>query len=181
VKQGLFREDLYHRLNVIRYGCRPLRERRDDIPMLARHFLAQERARAWASTASGLTDAALQFLAAQEWPGNVRQLENVCHWVTVMAPGQVVDVKDLPPEVRGERRRGAATTTGAACSSARSRAASRAASRHRRSAHARLRDRAHREGAAAHGRAAHRGGGLLGIGRNTLTRKVQDLKIDTKD
>src|SRR4030095_7183177 len=55
-----------------------------------------------------LTDAALQFLAAQEWPGNVRQLENVCHWVTVMAPVQVVAVKALPPEVRGEASAAAA-------------------------------------------------------------------------
>src|SRR3982750_394543 len=101
VKQGLFREDLYHRLNVIRLRLPALRERRDDIAMLARHFLAKS-ARDLGVDGKRLTDAALQFLQAQEWPGNVRQLENVCHWLTVMAPGQVVDVNDLPPEVRGD-------------------------------------------------------------------------------
>src|SRR5437773_4986307 len=99
VKQVLFREDLYHRLNVIRLRLPALRERREDIPVLARHFLAKI-ARDLGVGGRRLTDAALQFFAAQDWPGNVRQLENVCHWMTVMAPGQVVDVKDLPPEVR---------------------------------------------------------------------------------
>src|SRR5258705_10177451 len=101
VKQGLFREDLYHRLNVIRLRLPALRERREDIAVLARHFLAKS-ARDLGVDAKRFTDAALQFFSAQDWPGNVRQLENVCHWVTVMAPGQVVDVKDLPPEVRGD-------------------------------------------------------------------------------
>ncbi|HEY4998154.1 MAG TPA: nitrogen regulation protein NR(I), partial [Usitatibacter sp.] len=102
VKQGLFREDLYHRLNVIRLRLPPLRERREDIPMLARHFLAKS-AHDLGVEGKRLAEGALQFFSAQDWPGNVRQLENVCHWVTVMAPGQVVDVKDLPAEVRGER------------------------------------------------------------------------------
>jgi two-component system nitrogen regulation response regulator GlnG len=101
VKQGLFRDDLYHRLNVIRLRLPALRERREDIAVLARHFLAKS-ARDLGVDVKKLTEGALQFLAAQDWPGNVRQLENVCHWVSVMAPGQVVDVKDLPPEVRGE-------------------------------------------------------------------------------
>src|SRR5258706_8258805 len=107
VRGGLFREDLFHRLNVIRLRLPSLRERREDIPLLARHFLAKS-ARDLGVEGKRLTDAALQFLAAQEWPGNVRQLENVCHWVTVMAPGQVVDVKDLPHEVRGEAQAAAA-------------------------------------------------------------------------
>src|SRR5258707_13652117 len=107
VRQGLFREDLYHRLNVIRLRLPALRERREDVPALARHFLAKS-ARDLGVDGKRLTDAAMQFLAAQEWPGNVRQLENVCHWVTVMAPGQVVDVKDLPHEVRGEAQAAAA-------------------------------------------------------------------------
>src|SRR3954452_4527077 len=106
VKQGLFREDLYHRLNVIRLRLPALRERREDIPVLARHFLAKS-ARDLGVEGKRLTDAALKFLAAQDWPGNVRQLENVCHWLTVMAPGQVVDVADLPGEVRGEGAAGA--------------------------------------------------------------------------
>src|SRR5688500_14819722 len=78
VKQGLFREDLFHRLNVIRLRLPALRERREDIPALARHFLAKS-ARDLGVDGKRLTDGALQFLAAQEWPGNVRQLENLCH------------------------------------------------------------------------------------------------------
>src|SRR6476659_9701383 len=101
VKQGLFREDLFHRLNVIRLRLPALRERREDVPALVRHFLAKS-ARDLGVDGKRLTEGATQFLQAQEWPGNVRQLENVCHWLTVMAPGQIVDVKDLPPEVRGE-------------------------------------------------------------------------------
>jgi len=101
VRQGSFREDLLHRLNVVRLRLPPLRERAEDIAPLARHFLAKS-ARDLGVDGKRLTEAATQFLQAQEWPGNVRQLENVCHWLTVMAPGQVVDVKDLPPEVRGD-------------------------------------------------------------------------------
>src|SRR5712664_2060798 len=99
VKQGLFREDLYHRLNVIRLRLPALRERREDIPVLARHFLAKS-ARELAVDGKRLTDAALQFFASQDWPGNVRQLENVCHWLTVMSPTQVIEVGDFPPELR---------------------------------------------------------------------------------
>ncbi|WP_058616024.1 nitrogen regulation protein NR(I) [Tepidimonas taiwanensis] len=99
VKEGAFREDLYHRLNVIRLRLPPLRERREDIPLLARFFL-QQSARQLEVEPKRLSDAALRALQAFDFPGNVRQLENLCHWLTVMAPAQVVEVKDLPPEVR---------------------------------------------------------------------------------
>ena len=98
VRQGVFREDLFHRLNVIRLRLPPLRERREDIPMLVRSFLARS-AKELGVDAKRITDAALQRLAAFDFPGNVRQLENVCHWITVMAPAQVVEVEDLPPEL----------------------------------------------------------------------------------
>jgi two-component system nitrogen regulation response regulator GlnG len=98
VRQGAFREDLFHRLNVIRLRLPPLRERREDIPMLVRSFLARS-ARELGVDAKRITEAALQRLAAFDFPGNVRQLENVCHWLTVMAPAQVVEVEDLPPEL----------------------------------------------------------------------------------
>ncbi|HSN22426.1 MAG TPA: nitrogen regulation protein NR(I), partial [Usitatibacter sp.] len=78
VRERLFRDDLYHRLNVIRLRLPALRERREDIPMLARHFLAKS-ARDLGVEVKRLTDAAMQFLASRDWPGNVRQLENVCH------------------------------------------------------------------------------------------------------
>src|SRR5512139_3199602 len=97
VRQGLFREDLFHRLNVIRLRLPSLRERREDIPLLARHFLAKSGRELGIET-KRLSDDAMAFLAAYEWPGNVRQLENVCHWLTVMAPGQSIELADLPPE-----------------------------------------------------------------------------------
>jgi two-component system nitrogen regulation response regulator GlnG len=99
VRQGLFREDLFHRLNVIRLRLPPLRERGQDVPLLARHFLARS-ARELGVEPKRLSEAALARLAAFAWPGNVRQLENVCHWLTVMAPAQTVESKDLPPEVQ---------------------------------------------------------------------------------
>jgi len=99
VRQGLFREDLFHRLNVIRLRLPPLRERGQDVPLLARHFLARS-ARELGVEAKRLSEPALARLAAFAWPGNVRQLENVCHWLTVMAPAQTVESKDLPPEVQ---------------------------------------------------------------------------------
>ncbi len=98
VRQGGFREDLFHRLNVIRLRLPSLRERRDDIPMLTRFFLGKS-ARELGVDAKRITDAALGRLAAFDFPGNVRQLENLCHWLTVMAPAQVVEPKDLPPEL----------------------------------------------------------------------------------
>jgi two-component system nitrogen regulation response regulator GlnG len=99
VRQGLFREDLFHRLNVIRLRLPPLRERSADVPLLARHFLLAS-ARELGGEPKRLTEAAMRAMAAFAWPGNVRQLENTCRWLTVMAPAQIVDVKDLPPEVR---------------------------------------------------------------------------------
>jgi len=98
VRLGGFREDLFHRLNVIRLRLPALRERRDDIPMLTRFFLGKS-ARELGVDAKRITDSALERLAHFDFPGNVRQLENLCHWLTVMAPAQVVEPKDLPPEL----------------------------------------------------------------------------------
>jgi two-component system nitrogen regulation response regulator GlnG len=100
VREGVFREDLYHRLNVIRLRLPALRERREDIPMLARFFLGKS-AKELGVDAKRITDAALERLAAFDFPGNVRQLENICHWLTVMAPAQVIEAEDLPPELAG--------------------------------------------------------------------------------
>jgi two-component system nitrogen regulation response regulator GlnG len=98
VKDGAFREDLFHRLNVIRLRLPALRERREDIAMLTRHFLQQSAAQLGVEP-KRISDAALGWLGYFSFPGNVRQLENICHWLTVMAPAQVVEPKDLPPEV----------------------------------------------------------------------------------
>ena len=98
VAEGVFREDLFHRLNVIRLRLPALRERREDIAMLTRHFL-QQSARQLEVEPKRISDAALAQLDRFPFPGNVRQLENMCHWLTVMAPAQVIESKDLPPEI----------------------------------------------------------------------------------
>ncbi|MBA3059704.1 MAG: nitrogen regulation protein NR(I) [Gammaproteobacteria bacterium] len=98
VKEGGFREDLFHRLNVIRLRLPPLRERREDIAVLTRHFLQQSAVQLGVEP-KRISEAALAWLGNFAFPGNVRQLENICHWLTVMAPAQVIEPKDLPPEV----------------------------------------------------------------------------------
>ncbi|MEY3951717.1 MAG: nitrogen regulation protein [Pseudomonadota bacterium] len=99
VADGKFREDLFHRLNVIRLRLPPLRERAEDIPDLARHFLDRS-ARQLGSEVRRLSPAAMDALRAHPFPGNVRQLENLCHWLTVMAPSPRVEIDDLPLEFR---------------------------------------------------------------------------------
>jgi two-component system nitrogen regulation response regulator GlnG len=100
VKDGVFREDLFHRLNVIRLRLPALRERREDIPALTRHFL-QQSAQQLGVESKRIADSAQWVLNGFTFPGNVRQLENICHWLTVMAPAQIIEPKDLPPEVLG--------------------------------------------------------------------------------
>src|SRR6195952_838961 len=102
VRQGVFREDLFHRLNVIRLRLPPLRERNEDIPALARFFL-QKSAKELGVEPKRITDDALDSMKGFDFPGNVRQLENICHWLTVMAPAQVIESKDLPPELMAPR------------------------------------------------------------------------------
>jgi two-component system nitrogen regulation response regulator GlnG len=98
VEQGRFREDLFHRLNVIRIHIPPLRDRKQDIPLLLKHFLNQAAIELNAETKI-LRPEAEAFLSTLEWPGNVRQLENSCRWLTVMASGREVHLYDLPPEL----------------------------------------------------------------------------------
>jgi two-component system nitrogen regulation response regulator GlnG len=98
VADGKFREDLFHRLNVIRIHIPKLSERREDIPLLAAHFL-QKAASELAVEAKTLGKETRKILQQLPWPGNVRQLENMCRWLTVMASGQEVLVSDLPPEI----------------------------------------------------------------------------------
>lgn len=101
VKDGLFREDLFHRLNVIRLRLPALRERPEDITLLARHFL-QKSAKELGVEPKRMSDDALAHIATLPFPGNVRQLENLCNWLTVMAPAQMIEIKDLPADlVRG--------------------------------------------------------------------------------
>jgi two-component system, NtrC family, nitrogen regulation response regulator GlnG len=110
VKLGAFREDLFHRLNVIRLRLPALRERSEDVPALTRFFL-QKSAKELGVDAKRITDGALAQLMRFDFPGNVRQLENICHWLTVMAPAQMIEAKDLPPELAVD----SAAVTPAAC------------------------------------------------------------------
>jgi two-component system nitrogen regulation response regulator GlnG len=98
VDQGRFREDLFHRLNVIRIHIPALRERKQDIPLLLRHFLQQAASELGMETKT-LKPEAEAFLSTLDWPGNVRQLENSCRWLTVMASGREIHLHDLPPEL----------------------------------------------------------------------------------
>ncbi|OBS09391.1 nitrogen regulation protein NR(I) [Acidihalobacter prosperus] len=99
VKEGLFREDLFHRLNVIRIRIPPLRERSEDIPLLLDHFLKQAADELQASPKSPRPEVS-EYLRRYQWPGNVRELENTCRWLTVMASGNEIHMEDLPPELR---------------------------------------------------------------------------------
>jgi two-component system nitrogen regulation response regulator GlnG len=98
VRAGKFREDLFHRLNVIRIQIPPLRERREDIALLMAHFLDNAASELEVETKQLSADV-ISTLERLDWPGNVRQLENLCRWLTVMAPGQEVHLDDLPPDL----------------------------------------------------------------------------------
>ncbi len=102
VEQKSFREDLFHRLNVIRVNVPPLRERREDVPTLLKHFL-HAAAVELDSEAKTLTAEVEQYLCSLPWPGNVRQLENTCRWLTVMASGSEVQLSDLPPALQSDK------------------------------------------------------------------------------
>jgi two-component system nitrogen regulation response regulator GlnG len=177
VKEGLFREDLFHRLNVIRVRLPSLRERREDIPILARHFL-QKSAQDLGVEAKRFSDGALKYLSGLDFQGNVRQLENICHWLTVMAPGQVVDVADLPSELRESGPQ----ALGDDWESALALEVDRLLTREIGQVHGKLIDAFER--VLINRALAHTGGRrieaaqALGIGRNTITRKIQELNLD---
>ncbi len=184
VRRGLFREDLLHRLNVVRLRLPPLRERREDIGPLARHFL-QKSARELAVEPKQLSDPALKALMDFPFPGNVRQLENICHWLTVMAPGQRIDVADLPPEVRAAPAAGQeAGMHEVGWQQALDRELGQALTRGERA----LGERFEREfeRTLILRTLAHTGGHRmeaaqwLGWGRNTLTRKIQELGLKAR-
>jgi|APLak6261680187_1056133.scaffolds.fasta_scaffold02253_3 two-component system nitrogen regulation response regulator GlnG len=178
VKNGLFREDLFHRLNVIRLRLPALRERREDIPLLIKHFL-QHSASELGVEAKQPSVAALKYLSAVNWSGNVRQLENVCHWLTVMAPGQNIDIADLPPELKEDA---AQSSTATSWQDALANEVADALNRGELNV---LESRTHTferiliEKALehTHGRRIE-AATQLGIGRNTLTRKIQELGIE---
>ena len=179
VKQGLFREDLFHRLNVIRLRLPPLRERREDIPLLAKYFL-QKSARDLAAEAKSISEPALEFLAAQDIPGNVRQLENLCHWLTVMTPTRQIEIADLPQEWRE-----ASATSSETGGDWRSQLKQQVALALQRGEQNILENFNQQFERTMISQALQHTAGkrieaaiLLGMGRNTLTRKIQDLGLD---
>ncbi len=209
VRAGLFREDLFHRLNVIRLRLPPLRERSEDIPTLAKFFL-QKNAQELGVDPKRLSDAAMHVLMGLPFPGNVRQLENLCRWLTVMAPAQVVDVKDLPADMKGNGVPLASLSSGAAMGAAAAPTASVPASAAPASngvdkdwlsllekqadlllqqKPGTVMDALTREFEGMLIRCAlkqTRGRRIeaaqkLGIGRNTITRKIQELGLDAED
>jgi two-component system nitrogen regulation response regulator GlnG len=180
VEQGRFREDLFHRLNVMQITTPPLRDRREDIPLLLAHYLRQA-ARELGVAPKSLNPAAQGLLQACDWPGNVRQLVNICRRLMVTAPGEEIQVADIPAELGGSPAPPADTSVWS------SRLAGWAAQQLDHGAPRPLletalpeferalirtalsRARGHRQEAAR----------LLGWGRNTLARKIRELRIET--
>jgi two-component system nitrogen regulation response regulator GlnG len=176
VREGTFREDLYHRLNVIRLRLPSMRERPEDIPLLARHFLALSGKQLGVEP-KRFSDEALAHLSRLAFPGNVRQLENLCHWLTVMAAGQVIDVGDLPAEFKDQAAASAPDWLAALEQEVERRLA--------RGESGILDALGPQFERALIVRALAKTGGrridaanLLGMGRNTITRKIQELGIE---
>ena len=179
VRQGDFREDLFHRLNVIRIHIPKLAERREDIPRLMQYFL-QRAAEELGGDTKILLPGTEEFLSGLEWPGNVRQLENTCRWITVMASGREIHLGDLPPEL-GQT---STQTTESAQSDWRDMLSSWARSELLHGKEQILRDalpafeQVMIEVALQHTQGRKRDAAeLLGWGRNTLTRKLKELHL----
>ncbi|HBX54395.1 nitrogen regulation protein NR(I) [Pseudomonas sp. UBA2684] len=183
VQAGKFREDLFHRLNVIRIHIPRLSDRREDIPTLARHFLSRA-ATELAVEPKLLKSETEDYLQHLPWPGNVRQLENTCRWITVMASGREVHVDDLPPELLNQPQDSAPVSNWEqALRQWADQALARGQSNLLDSAVPAF-ERIMIETALKHTAGRRRDAAvLLGWGRNTLTRKIKELgmKIDSAD
>lgn len=183
VQAGKFREDLFHRLNVIRIHIPRLADRREDIPTLARHFLARA-AQELAVEPKLLKSETEDYLKHLPWPGNVRQLENTCRWITVMASGREVHIDDLPPELLTQPQESApAANWEQALRHWADQALGRGQSSLLDSAVPAF-ERIMIETALKHTAGRRRDAAvLLGWGRNTLTRKIKELgmKVDGGD
>ena len=180
VRQGRFREDLFHRLNVIRIHLPALRDRREDIPLLMRHFLAQAAQELSCEPKILLADA-IDHLKRLDWPGNVRQLENTARWVTVMASSKHIHAEDLPPEL-------SASFVGQIADESWEAVLRRWARHCLQQGQESLLDTALPafEQILIQAALEHTGGRrqeaarLLGWGRNTLTRKIKELRLDVE-
>lgn len=177
VAKGEFREDLMHRLNVIRIQVPALRERRQDIPLLLKHFLTLAAQELEVETKQ-LENNVVSYLSGLEWSGNVRQLENLCRWLTVMASGKTIHLEDLPRELKDTSE---INETGSSWQSM----LSNWADQKLESGEAEILqdampqfERVLIEAAMKKtGGKRQRAAKLLGWGRNTLTRKIQELKM----
>jgi two-component system nitrogen regulation response regulator GlnG len=182
VREGSFRDDLYHRLNVIRVRIPSLRERREDIPLLARHFLARSATELGVEP-KRFSDEVLAHISRMEFPGNVRQLENLCHWLTVMAPGQTIGVADLPAEFRGEPE--GTSPSPADWTGVLEQEVERRLARGESGIMEQLSRQFERslitKALARTGGRKIEAANLLGMGRNTITRKIQELGIGDAD
>ena len=183
VHAGKFREDLFHRLNVIRIHIPRMSDRREDIPTLARHFLSRA-AQELAVEPKLLKSETEEYLKNLPWPGNVRQLENTCRWITVMASGREVHISDLPPELLSLPQDSAPVTNWEqALRQWADQALARGQSNLLDSAVPAF-ERIMIETALKHTAGRRRDAAvLLGWGRNTLTRKIKELgmKVDGGD
>jgi two-component system nitrogen regulation response regulator GlnG len=180
VTQGRFREDLFHRLNVIRIHIPPLRERQQDIGLLMRHFLYQS-AKELGTEVKILKPKAEAFLSSLKWPGNVRQLENTCRWLTVMASGREIHIEDLPPELSQSSHEHSEESSASSWESQFQNWVKQqlATDQHDIARHAIASVETVLIQTAlshTHGR-KHEAALLLGYGRNTLTRKLKELNI----
>ena len=182
VREGSFREDLFHRLNVIRVHLPSIRERRDDIPLLMGHFL-QAAARELSVDVKQLLPETESYLKQMDWPGNVRQIENLCRWLTVMAPGQEIQIDDLPIELRESSGSESIALQGWE-SALRSWASRKLADGDEALLEEALPafERVMIEAALARtGGRRQDAARLLGWGRNTLTRKIRELELDASE
>ncbi len=181
VEQHSFREDLFHRLNVIRIHIPRLADRREDIPKLMEHFFNRAAAELGVDP-KRLRPETEEYLCQLRWPGNVRQLENTCRWLTVMAPGREIHVQDLPPELLQSSE----SAPEAAVASSWQDILRRWADQELTMGRDKLLDRAVPqferimiEAALTHTHGRRRdAANLLGWGRNTLTRKIKELGMD---
>jgi two-component system nitrogen regulation response regulator GlnG len=179
VSEGHFREDLLHRLNVVRLRTPALRERREDIALLVPFFL-NRTARELKVEEKKITDEALAYLSSLQWPGNIRQLENTCRWISVMAPSQLVRIDDLPPDLKQDTS--SEPTSAQGWQDALRMHLKKQFALEQENILESLEPEFERiliETALEHtGRRKIEAARLLGWGRNTLTRKLKDLSID---
>ena len=184
IKTGKFREDLYHRLNVFRIELPPLRKRKEDIPMLVKHFLSKSAAEIKGDE-KGIDKNAMKMLNDYDWPGNIRQLENTCRYITVMAPSASVTVDDIPDEIKNDNQSDVSDTVNVNMDSTSSWEES--LSSHIKNVLSDVNDltRLSKELEklllqealkASKGRKID-AAKILGLGRNTITRKIKDLGL----